>query len=196
MTRTDYILNKIVLKAFIKTVFCLQCILFLCINYTFAQSTSDSITYISTITEGVNAPLRIAGDRSGITYVTDAFSKSISKYDALGNFLESINVDGYPVSVAVNKDGELFIGDGSTGQILKYNETLGASIFYSGTQYPNSMVFSSDNVLYVADSKLQQVVAIDISGNVIQTIGSGTLDFPTGIAFDNSNKRIIFFEHG
>ena len=165
-------------------------------NITYAQSTTEDITNITTITEHVFAPLRIATDQFEVIYITDAFNKSILKYDASGNFLETINVGVLPISVAVNSKGELFIGDGETGNILKYDEILGVSEFYTKTKYPNSMVFSSNNVLYVTDSKLQQVVAIDISGNVVQTIGSGILDFPTGIAFDNNNKRILVGEHG
>ncbi|MCD4731045.1 MAG: cadherin-like domain-containing protein, partial [Bacteroidales bacterium] len=161
-----------------------------------AQNTSFSIDPILEISEGVFAPLRIAVDQQGTFYITDAFNKSVSKYDASGNFIGNIDAVALPVSVAVNNQGELYLGDEATGHIFRYDENLGAIEFYTGTEYPTSMEFSPDNVLYVSDSKLQQVVVIDLSGNVIQTIGSGTLDFPTGIAIDNNNKRILVGEHG
>ncbi|MCD4736034.1 MAG: NHL repeat-containing protein, partial [Bacteroidales bacterium] len=163
---------------------------------TTAQNTSFSINALSEITEGVFTPIRIAVNFQGTIYITDAFNNTVSKYDVSGNFLETIDVVDLPVSVALNSEGELFIGDGATGHIYKYNETVGATEFYTGTEYPTSMVFSPDNTLYVSDSKQQQVVVIDLSGNLVQTIGNGILDFPTGIALDNNDKRIFVGEHG
>ncbi|MCK4922367.1 MAG: T9SS type A sorting domain-containing protein [Bacteroidales bacterium] len=184
------------MKNLIKIVFYFWFILVMFTVSTYAQDTTDDINHLISISDGVNAPLRLAADRNGITYVTDAFRKNISKYDASGNFLEIINTVDLPISVAVNDDGKLFIGDGATGHIFIYDESIGLTEFYTGTQYPTSMVLSQENILYVSDSKLQQVVALDLSGNVVQEIGSGILDFPTGIAFDNNNKRILVGEHG
>lgn len=191
-----FVLKGVNLKTFFYIVSYLFFALVLIPGDIYAQSTTDDITHLISISEGVDAPLRLATDRNGITYVTDAFRKNISKYDTFGNFLETINSVALPVSVAVNDYGQLFIGDGATGHIFIYDETIGLTEFYTGTQYPTSMVFSQENILYISDSKLQQVVALDLSGNVVQTIGSGILDFPTGIAFDNYNKRIVVGEHG
>ena len=161
-----------------------------------AQTSADDIDHLASISGDINAPLRTATDGSGYIYVADAFRKSISIYDASGNFMETIDAVEEPVSVAVNKDNQLFIGDGVTGYIYLYDQSLGATEFYTGTKYPSSMEFGQDNLLYVADSELQQVLALDLSANVVQTIGSGTLDFPTGIAVDNNQQRILVGEHG
>jgi hypothetical protein len=40
------------------------------------------------------------------------------------------------------------------------------------------------------------VVVLNLSGNLVRTIGAGTLTFPTGIAFDKKNNRILVAEHG
>lgn len=162
----------------------------------YAQTVSDDIQHVTTISGEVEAPLRIAVDEAGYIYVADAFTKSISRYDVSGNFLETIHGVEEPVSVAVNREGELFIGDGMSGFIYRYDPLVGATEFYTGTQYPSSMVFSQDHILYVADSKLKEVVGLDLSGNVVQTFGSGILDFPTGIAVDENNSRILVGEHG
>lgn len=162
----------------------------------YSQGTAEDIIHLSGISEELNAPVRIASDAQGISYVTDAFTNSISKYDASGSFLETIHAVASPISVAVNHEGQLFIGDGATGNIYKYDPSLGTNEFYSGSKYPTSMEFGPGNILYVSDSKLQQVIALDLSGNVVQTIGSGILDFPTGIALDHNNSRILVGEHG
>ena len=161
-----------------------------------AQSATDDIQYLSTISENLEAPLRLSTDELGNIYVADAVAKAIIKFEPSGNFLESIQVLDEPVSVAVNSEGKLFIGDGATGTIYRYDPSLGAEEFYTGSKYPSSMEFGLDDILYVADSELKQVLALDMSGNLVQTMGSGILDLPTGIAVDNNKQRILVGEHG
>ena len=161
-----------------------------------AQSATDDIQYLSTISENLEAPLRLSTDELGNIYVADAVAKAIIKFEPSGNFLESIQVLDEPVSVAVNSEGKLFIGDGATGTIYRYDPSLGAEEFYTGSKYPSSMEFGLDDILYVADSELKQVLALDMSGDLVQTMGSGILDLPTGIAVDNNKQRILVGEHG
>lgn len=184
------------MKTLLHTLLCILIILAVSSKSSYTQDSVKDISHITSISEEVTAPLRIASDAQGVSYVTDAFNKSISKYDDSGNYLLTIDAVTSPVSVAVDNNDRLFIGDGSTGNIYVYDELKGASIFYSGTGYPSSMEFSPDNTLYVADSELQQVIALDISANVVQTIGGGILELPTGIALDNTNQRILVGEHG
>lgn len=161
----------------------------------YGQEAPGDIEYLSSISEDLGAPLRIASDATGKIYVTDALLNTISKFDASGNLLETIHSVESPISVAVNQEGNLFIGDGATGSIYKY-DPAGTTEFYSGTKYPTSMEFGPENILYVVDSKLQEVIALDLSANVVQTMGDGILDFPTGIAVDFNNQRILVGEHG
>jgi PKD repeat protein/sugar lactone lactonase YvrE len=144
----------------------------------------------------MKAPLRIATDGQGFIYVADASSHLVFKYSESGSLVETIDAVGEPISLALNNENRLFIGDGTTGSIYRYDESQGASLFYAGSEYPSSMEFGPDNTLYVTDSKQQQVLVLDLSGNLIRTIGSGTLDFPTGIALDNKNQQILVGEHG
>lgn len=161
-----------------------------------AQTSTFEIAHLQGISEELNAPIRITADEQGNIYVTDAFNKNISKFDAYGNFLNSISAVEQPVSLAVNKEGQLFIGDGATGKIYCYDQISGVTEFYNGTLYPSSMEIGPDNRIYVADSEAQQVIVLDLSGNVVQTIGSEILDLPTGIAVDHTNRRILVGEHG
>ena len=133
------------MKTFVNIFFYPWVALVLFVGSIYAQNTSVNINHISEISEGVFAPLRIAAEWQGTIYITDAFTNSVSKYDASGNFLGTINAVALPVSVAVNNDGELYIGDGATGHIFRYDETLGTTEFYTGTEYPTSMEFSPNN---------------------------------------------------
>jgi len=129
-------------------------------------------------------------------YVTDAIRKNIRKYNADGNYFGSLVTTGSPVSIAINELNTIFIGDGVTGKIFRLNASGTAEQLYAGTVFPSSMVFGSDGLLYVSDSKLQRVIVLDLSGNVVRTIGEGSLTFPTGITFDKKNNRLLVAEHG
>ena len=117
------------MKTCINSILSFVSALFLLTGSVDAQLKSDSVAHFDRISEGISAPLRIATDREGTLYVTDAFNKSIAKYDAAGNFLTSINVVDQPISVAVNDEGTLFIGDRATGNIFSYTEGAGTALF-------------------------------------------------------------------
>lgn len=160
------------------------------------QVTSGDFQYATSVSAGLQSPARMAIDHNDNIYVTDVYAKNIKKYDPAGNLISTIVIDGSPLSVAVNSNNILFVGDAVTGNILKINSNGTSSIFYSGTVFPNSMTFSQDNHLYIADSKLRKVLVLNASGQFVQSIGEGTLIFPTGINYDQKNNRIIVGEHG
>lgn len=159
-------------------------------------SNAQSTIHVSSLTQSLKAPIRLAIDNSDKIYVTDAMRKNIAMYDISGNFLGTITPGGYPISIAINDANEIFIGDGENGNISKLDANGVAHIFYAGTLFPSSMTFSPDGLLYVVDSKQNQVIVLDQTGSIVQTIGAGTLIYPTGIAYDNKNNRILVSEHG
>ena len=162
----------------------------------FSQNKPDDVVYISQIADNLVTPVRITLDHQDNLYVTDNNLNKVLKYDASGNFVEYINLQFTPVSVAVDKDNQIFIGDKESGNIYKRSTSGDLSIFYTACIFPADMEFSPDGLLYVADSKLQQVIALDVSGNVVKTIGKGTLIYPTTLAYDKKNERILIGEHG
>ncbi len=155
------------------------------------QVTQGEFQHVASISDQLGAPARVAIDRHDYLYVTDGFKKCIHRYDPTGAYLSSVSFEGNPVSVAVSDDDILYIGDGNTGNIYKMDQTGAASLFYSGCGFPNDMVFSPQGQLYVSDSKFDKVLAINQGGELIQTIGAGTLHYPTGIAFDARNNHVI-----
>lgn len=155
-------------------------------------------SHLFSINQSLQSPIRVALDNSGNIYTTDATQNNIIKYDPLGNFVEAITPIGCSsvISIAIADDNQIFVGDGINGNIFKLNTGGSLTELYSGTLLPSDMVFDASNQLYVADSKLQRVLVLDLSGNLVRTIGSGTLIFPSGIAFDRKNNRVIVGEHG
>lgn len=150
----------------------------------------------SEFSENLVSPYRMAVDNNDFLYVTDATQKVIIKFDTLGNFLESIDPGFTPACLAINGNNEMFVGDAESGKVFKLGSNGEASEFYSGTVLPNAMTFDNNNLLYVSDSKLKKVVVIDSAGNLIRMIGGTSLTYPTGVAFDSKNNRILIAEHG
>ncbi len=168
----------------------------ICVIRGFSQTSANDVSHVSTYNQNLKAPVKLAIDASDNIYVTDDFQKSVLKYDASGNFIDTIHVGVAPLSIAINGSGQLFVGDGETGKIYKVESNGTMTEFYTGCFFPNAMTFSPEGILYVADGKLQKVIALDVSANVIQTIGLGTLLFPSEVVYDKRNSRILVSEHG
>ena len=160
------------------------------------QGSPGTYGFSTTINDSLSTPVRIAIDHLDNIYVTDASQKQIKKYNAAGSYAGSIVTGGSPVSIALNEANELFFGDGANGRIYKMNSNGTPGELYAGAVFPSSMVFGSDGLLYVVDSKLKRIIAVDMTGNLVRTIGEGTLTYPTGITFDRKNNRLMVTEHG
>ena len=179
---------------FLKTFIVLAALL-IGFNNIFAQTTPSDVVHLFSIDANLKAPLRLAIDASDNIYVSDAKTKKVLKYDSSGTLLANYITGGAPVSIAVNSDDKVFIGE-KGGQILKMNSNGATSLFYSDSIFPSDMAFSPDNLLYVVDSRSKRVIVLDVTGNLIQSFGSGTLVHPTSIAYDSKSERIFVGEHG
>lgn len=167
-----------------------------CRNGMYGQGSPGGYAFAGAISDSLSTPVRMAIDNMDNIYVTDAFQKKIRKFNSAGTYLYSVVNVGAPVSIAVNAANQMYIGDGENGKIYKINSNGTRTELYAGTVFPSSMVFCSDGNLYVSDSKLQRIIVLDLAGNVVRTIGAGTLTCPTGITFDKKNNRILVAEHG
>jgi len=169
---------------------------FISIAHLNAQYATSDFGPINLISDGLNAPGRMAIDNNDDIYVTDAIQKNIVKYDAQGNYISTINSGLSPLSIAINNKNQLFVGDKNTGDIYIVQVNGTKTLFYSGLSFPASMVFGLNNILYVVDSQQKKVIGLDVSGNVVNEFTYSTFTFPTGIAFDKQNNHIIVSEHG
>ena len=102
----------------------------------------------------------IAFAPDGTIYVSDGFNNKIVRYNASGQFMDTlisdpnkVNMDGAQ-GLAFGPDGMLYVGSFWNSRILKYHPTTGAflGIFAQGGVFdkPMNMVFRPDGVLYVA----------------------------------------------
>ena len=181
---------------FIRSTFVILVLLIIAISGLYSQSSQTDFSHLSSIEIGLSTPFRLSIDHEDNIYVSDVFQKVIKKYDTNGNLIENLVEGASPVSIAINPEGTLFYGDQTTGFVYKCNSNNQQEVFYSGTVYPSSLIFSPDNILYIADNKLKKVLAVDLTGELVGTIGEGLLIFPTGIAFDIRNDHVLVAEHG
>ncbi len=184
------------MKSFLKKNLFLWIIVLLSFKSIYSQTLPGDIVPLLRIEEGLKAPVRMAIDQANNIYVTDTKEKQIIKFSSSGELIDTLNPGNQPLSIAINSKNEIFYGDDKTGSVYRIEADGSTTEFYSGTQYPNSMVFDADGLLYVVDSELKKVIVLDLSANVIRTIGDGTLIFPTGIAYNQNNRTLLVAEHG
>ena len=164
-------------------------------NHLIAQSSPGDVVHLFGINAGLKAPIRLAIDASDNIYVSDTKTKKVLKYSNSGTLLANYSTGGSPVSLAVNADDQVFVGE-EDGKILKMSATGTTSLFYSDTIYPSDMAFSPEKQLYIVDSRSKRVIVLDAKGNLVRSFGSGTLEYPTSIAYDSKNERVFVGEHG
>ena len=171
-------------------------LVFICTIHLNAQYVTSDFIPTSLISDGLNAPGRLAIDNHDNIYITDAIQKSIVKYDAQGNYIETLITELIPLSVAIKNQNKLFVADKNTGDIYKFQSNGTRELFYSGLSFPSSMVFGTDNLLYIVDSQLKKVIGLNHFGNLVKEFTYYEFTRPTGITFDPINDRIIVSEHG
>ncbi|MFQ6113314.1 MAG: NHL repeat-containing protein, partial [bacterium] len=161
------------------------------------QGGLSEVKHVMRITDGLASPLRIAIDERDDVYVTDAIGGRISRYDSAGNFLGQSIAGHSPLAITVTPQHQLYVGDRISGELLLLNaEGQFLKKIADGFGLPSSAVIDDENRLYVVDSKKKSVHIFDANGNPLSSFGESILFFPTGIAFDQRNQRILVAEHG
>ena len=163
---------------------------------TLAQTNSGDFINTYSIVQDLKVPVRIAIDNADNIFVTDAFQNCIVHYDQSMNFVEKIFVGTNPTSIAFGNNNVMFVGDCVNGKIYKRLPNGNITLIYSDTISPSSMAVGQNDELYVIDAWSKRVMVMNFSGNLLRTIGDGIFQYPTGIAFDRKNNRIIVAEHG
>jgi PKD repeat protein len=161
-----------------------------------AQNNPSDVLSEFTITNYLEAPVRIAINDNDDILIVDQHNKTINIYDAQGLLKTTIPVQGSPISIAIDENNAIYYGDSESGKIFKLDKNNNTSIFYAESALPSAMVFGTDQKLYVSDSHLNEVTVLDATGSLAGRIGQGVLSFPTGLAFDFKNERIVVAEHG
>ena len=93
-------------------------------------------------------------------------------------------------------DGKIYVADPGRQAVFIFDET--ASEFHLWNEQELGIPFSSpigialtENTVLVTDSEQGVVFELDLQGQLINTLGSGQLQRPTGIAYDPEQKHIF-----
>jgi len=169
------------------------------------------------ITAKMKYPMDVAVDRHGNAYVIMSKVPEIYKYDARGNFVETIGGSGksamaFPTSIVLTRDN-IFVTDFGGRRIVKLSMTgQFVAEFKSKGEYeemkgPSGMHVDKNGNLYILDLGEVPVVLLSPDGQLISKIGDfgnqpGRFLFPSGIiakspeeiyVLDNSRNTILNF---
>ncbi|MFQ5604527.1 MAG: FlgD immunoglobulin-like domain containing protein [bacterium] len=165
-----------------------------------AQNPSDQIAYLFRVSDGLKSPLRITMDAHDNVFVTDDVGSRVCRFDSTGRFLGEFTVGQAPLAIAVNKQNRLIVSDRVQSELLLLDvngqliKKMGQNVGPFGLL--SSAIFDDDNRLYVVDSQQNCVHVFDERGQFVTSFGQEKLIYPTGIAFDKKNQRILVAEHG
>ncbi|MFQ5631992.1 MAG: NHL repeat-containing protein, partial [bacterium] len=173
-------------------------LIMICFAPVLGQNSVSNAKHVLKIVDGLRSPLRIAFDQQDNAFVTDAIGSKILQYDQNGTLLGEILVGGSLQGITVTSQDLLYVGErlsgeirllDKTGQLLK---TIAADV-----ELPLSAALDNDNRLYFVDAENRAIKVFDTKTNgFVGSFGKGILGFPTGIAFDSKNQRILVAEHG
>ncbi|MFQ5606191.1 MAG: FlgD immunoglobulin-like domain containing protein [bacterium] len=163
----------------------------------FAQGDVGENQFIMRITEGLRRPVRIAIDANDRVFVANSVTGAISKFDSDGNFLGMFKAGTSPLALAAAPQGGIYIADQVSGELQLFDaDGQLLKNIAGGFEKPASAVVDDEGHLYVLDSKKSEVHKFDASGNFVFAFGDSGLVYPTALAFDSMNKRILVAEHG
>lgn len=166
----------------------------------YGQSDPRSKPHVMTISQGLDSPLRIAIDDQDDVYVTNAVAARVCRYDSEGNFVSEFQAGGFPLAVSVAPHHQLYVIDRVTGALQLFDASgqliRNITDVVDRFDLPSDAVTDDHNQLYVVDGRNKCVHKFDGSGAYLTSFGDDVLVFPTGIAFDKKNQRLLVAEHG
>lgn len=163
------------------------------------------------ITEGIRSPLRIAGDESGSSFVTDALAGGVLRYDGYGYLTDVVKTPKPAQGIAVAPDGNLIVSQGNSVVIIDGSGAVAGHLGSGAGQFKmaNGIAVDDNGYIYVVDSLDNCVQVFNPAGGFVRRFGvfgsaAGQFSTPTGIAFekiarqlavvDTRNGRIQFFD--
>jgi len=144
-------------------------------------------------------PQRIAIDKWGFVYVTDAHislssgryeSQKVKKYDSSGNFIiEWDNVAENPVGIAVDTLGNFFVADNNNNRVDKY-DSQGNFIRQWTVNNPVDLAIDVSDNIFVINAINNKIEKYNSNGNYIDSwglegSGQGQFKNPGGLGIDS-----------
>jgi sugar lactone lactonase YvrE len=154
------------------------------------------------------SPVDIEADADGNLYVIDSASKKLSKFDADGNFIASVDVrtnedgnfaDSEPWGIAIASDGRIVVADTFGWRVRVYTADLQPTSVVFGNPHagddpgeydlfgPRDAIVDENDQMWVTDTGHDRVVVYTMDGAFIRSIGTsgagdGQFDEPVSIA--------------
>ena len=101
-----------------------------------------------------------------------------------------------PQQITSDNNGRIYVADAGRQSVFVFDEKLAE--FYIWDESSLNIPFLSPvgivhakNFIWVTDSKLSLVYQLTENGELVNTIGKGVLNRPTGIAFDSERDRLF-----
>lgn len=100
-----------------------------------------------------------------------------------------------PYGIAVDEDGRIYVADARQQAIVLLNQhdrsfTTWKGNAQIGLMLPVGLALDNDSRLFVSDSRGAHVVVFSPEGVPIESIGSGLMERPAGLAIDSRRGRI------
>lgn len=182
---------------------------FLAYHFTGASPTASVITTVSTGNQavvefnhsgqantlfppgsGLQAPLGVAVDRSGVRYVVDWPSSRVYQFDAVGHasvFADASKGISFPTGVATAADQSVYVSNFLARQVIKIDSQGQSSVFSDaskGLDNPFAMAVSPTGQVFVVEPNQRQILKLDATGHATVFVGTGAgLLAPISIAF-------------
>jgi sugar lactone lactonase YvrE len=140
----------------------------------------------SSVASGLSAPVGVAFDRRGNTFIGDAGGGAIVKIAPDGSQSVFATIPEGPTGLAFDVSGNLFASVFNSGVVLKFTPDGTQTTFASGLTNATGLAFDKDGNLFAADFDGGAIYKITASG-VKSTFVSG-LSAPGGLVFDRSGN--------
>ena len=171
----------------------------------------DPLTHWGSLTDGLRSPARVAVAADGTVFVTDPFSNHIARFDSSGNLLGTWPVPEGPIGVATHPDGRFFVSLRDEAAVGIYIDDAGVltrigdldgngSPLVTFVRPTDIDVDPGTGRVYVVDAEADEVYGFASDGELVLKFGirgEGNAQFmyPSAIAFDAANNRLIVADH-